>query len=105
MKKNYFIVKTEEKNICPDCSQTMKIIGSRKRAVKNILGERYILSLRRMRCETCNVIHTEIPDCIIPYKQYSKDAINTVIKGQCDYYLMENSTVFRWKKQNIPELQ
>lgn len=58
-----------------------------------------------MKCEKCNTIHTEIPDCMIPYKQYSKNAIKTAINGQCDYYNMEDSTVFRWKKQNIPDLQ
>ena len=104
-KKNYYVIKTDNENKCPDCMQTMKIIGSRKRIVKDIIGEQYVFSLRRMKCEKCNVIHIEIPDCIIPHKQYSKDAINTAIKGQCDYYTMENSTVFRWKKQNIPELQ
>lgn len=105
IKKNYYAIISDEKNICPDCNQTMKIIGSRKRTVKDISGEQYVFSLRRMRCETCNIIHTEIPDCIIPHKQYSRNAINTAIKGQCDYYIMEDSTVFRWKKQNIPELQ
>lgn len=104
-KKNYYAIISDEKNICTDCNQTMKIIGSRKRTVKDISGEQYVFSLRRMRCEKCSVIHTEIPDCIIPHKQYSKNAIDTAIKGQCDYYTMENSTVFRWKKQNIPELQ
>lgn len=83
----------------------MKVIGSRRRSVKNISGEEYIFSLRRMRCKQCNVIHTEIPDCMIPHKQYSKNAIKSAIKGQCDYYIMEESTIFRWKKQNIPDLQ
>lgn len=83
----------------------MKVIGSRKRTVKNVSGKEYIFSLRRMRCEKCRIIHTEIPDCMIPHKQYSKNAIKTAIKGQCDYYIMEESTISRWKKQNIPDLQ
>lgn len=78
----------------------MKIIGSRKRTVRDVFGEKYIFSLRRMRCEKCNEIHTEIPDCMIPHKQYSKNAIDTAINEKCDYYGMEESTVFRWKKQN-----
>ena len=99
------MIKTDKENKCPDCSQIMKIIGSRKRTIKDIYGESYIFSLRRMRCEKCNIIHTEIPDCIVPHKQYSKSAINTAVKGECDYYIMENSTIFRWKRENRPELQ
>ena len=91
--------------MCYVCGNKMKIIGSRRRTVKDISGEQYVFSLRRMKCEKCNAIHTEIPDCIIPYKQYSRDAINTAIKEQCDYYTMEDSTIFRWKKQNKPDLQ
>lgn len=94
-----------EENNCPDCYGKMKIIGSRKRTVKDISGEEYVFSLRRMRCEKCRIIHTEIPDCMIPHKQYSKNAIAATINGQCDYYIIEESTVFRWKKQNIPDLQ
>ena len=90
---------------CPDCGGKLKVIGSRKRTIKDISGEQYIFSLRRMKCGNCNRIHTEIPDCMIPHKQYSKNAIKTVINGQCDYYSMEDSTVFRWKKLNIPDLQ
>lgn len=42
---------------------------------------------------------------MIPHKQYSKNAIIAAINGQCDYYNIEESTIFRWKKQNIPDLQ
>ena len=104
-KKNYYIIICDEENLCPDCERKMKIIGSRKRTVKDISGEEYIFSLRRMRCEECHIIHTEIPNCMIPHKQYSKDAIAAAINRQCDYYNIEESTIFRWKKQNIPDLQ
>lgn len=99
------MIEKYEENRCPDCNQTMKIIGSKKRTVKDISGKQYIFSLRKMKCEKCNVIHTEIPDCIVPHKQYSKNAISMAIKEQCTYYIMEDSTVFRWKKENIPDLQ
>mgnify|MGYP003161019235 CR=1 FL=1 len=72
-KKNYYIIICDEENLCPDCERKMKIIGSRKRTVKDISGEEYIFSLRRMRCEECHIIHTEIPNCMIPHKQYSKE--------------------------------
>lgn len=99
------MISTREENVCPDCGNIMKVVGSRKRTVKDISGEQYVFSLRRLKCSKCNKIHTEIPDCIVPHKQYSKGAIDAAINIECDYFVMENSTVFRWKKEYIPDLQ
>lgn len=87
-KKRYYVIRNLAKVYCPDCSSKLKVIGSRKRTIKDISGEEYIFNLRRMRCENCNTIHTEMPDCMIPHKQYSKIAIKTAINGLCDYYNM-----------------
>lgn len=100
-KKNYYVIKTDNENKCPDCMQTMKIIGSRKRIVKDIIGEQYVFSLRRMKCEKCNVIHTEIPDCIIPHIMISKSVIRLMWENiQESYYInvtktMEHSLIVR----------
>lgn len=78
----------------------MRVRDSKPRIVMDETGEKYIFRLRRFRCENCKKIHTEIPDCIIPHKQYSKKAINAVCNGECSYYIADNATVWRWKNLN-----
>ncbi len=69
-------------------------------------GIEYIFNLRRFRCGNCQKIHTEIPDCIIPHKQYSQKVIEDILDGKCDYYVADDSTVWRWKKlQYTPDMQ
>lgn len=98
------MITSKEKNICPNCGGNLIIRDSKKRIVKNISGEEFIFSLRRLRCEKCHKLHEEIPDLIKPYKQYSKNAIEIAISGKCDFYAMEDITVYRWKKENTPSL-
>lgn len=63
-------------------------------------GIEYIFMFRRFRCDNCKKLHTEIPDCVIPYKQYSRKAIKKILNGACDYYVVDVSTVWRWKNAN-----
>lgn len=74
----------------------MKVRDSRKRTVLDESGEKYVFRLRRFFCDTCKNIHLELPDCVVPRKRYSKDAINMVVSGKCDYYIMDQSTIYRW---------
>lgn len=78
----------------------MKVRDSKHRKVRDESGVEYNFSLRRFRCNNCRKLHTEIPDCIIPYKQYSQKVLNDVLGGKCDYYVVDASTVWRWKNQN-----
>ena len=96
IKKNYYYIETKESNACPDCNERMKVRDSRKRIILDECGEKYIFSLRRFQCSTCKSIHLELPDCIIPRKRYSRNAINIVVNEKCDYYIMDQSTIYRW---------
>lgn len=60
-------------------------------------GEKYTFRLRRLYCEKCNKLHTEVPDFIEKNKHYSKNVIESVINGKCDYCAADNSTIYRWK--------
>ena len=100
LKKNYLIITTNEENKCPDCGGKLKIRDSKKRIVKDISGEEYTFNLRRFICSGCGKIHTELPDCIVPQKRYSKNAIETAVSGKCDYYIMDDSTIYRWTHPN-----
>lgn len=73
--------------------------------MRDIYGAKYTFNLRRLKCDKCNKQHEEIPDIIQPHKQYSRDTIKTAINESCDFYTMEESTVFRWRKENTPTLQ
>lgn len=88
---------TEESNRCPQCGNVMKVRDSKRRKVKDENGTEYIFSLRRFQCGNCQKLHLEMPDCIVPYKQYSKKVIDDVLNGRCNYYIVDTSTVWHWK--------
>jgi hypothetical protein len=45
-------------------------------------GAVHVLLIRRLYCENCRKIHHELPDCLVPYKRYEADVIESVIKGK-----------------------
>lgn len=97
--KNYYVVESAEKTICPDCKGEVIRKGNKKRKVLLEDGTPQIFSLKRFYCSKCDKIHTEIPDCIIPYKHYSQETINRVKSGLSDAFSGDDSTIRRWKKQ------
>ena len=84
-------------NYCPDCQGKLRIRDSRQRKIKDEIGNEYVFRLRRFQCVDCKKIHIEIPDCIEPFKQYSKNTIESILSGKCNYYTVDDSTVRRWK--------
>ena len=71
---------------------------SRKRKVKDAEGNTYVFHLRRLKCEKCGQVHTEIPDFIIQFKHYSKIAIEDYLNGKSDTIAADNKTLYRWRK-------
>lgn len=43
--------------------------------------ERRVYSIRRLKCDHCEKIHRELPDCFAPYKQYSVEIISGALDG------------------------
>lgn len=72
-----------EKNdkICPKCGGELKYYDSVKRIVRTKGGISKTISLRRFKCKECNSIHREIPEDIMPYKQYEAEIVLGVIEG------------------------
>lgn len=96
---NKYYVKSEEKSICPVCSNSiLKVIGSRERKVFKNSGETIILVIRRLRCCGCKRIHHELPDLIVPYKRYSSESIEAIVDGNEREVSCENSSIYRIKK-------
>jgi hypothetical protein len=94
-----FFVRSGEQHRCPCCDGALKVIGSRKRGYINELGERVVLIIRRLRCETCKQVHHELPDILVPYKRYSSKSIEAVVTGEEMLSVgADESTISRWRK-------
>ena len=96
-----FTITTDEVICCPLCSGGLFYRDSKLRMLKDLLGEVLHFFLRRLRCEACNKLHTELPSFIQPYRHYSSDAIQSVLDGgeagsDC---VADNSTIRRWKAE------
>ena len=88
--KDIIKIVSEEKSVCPICSEELKVLGRRKRVVINTDGNKEKLSIRRLRCSLCRKIHHELPDCVIPYKRHCVETIENIITGNtedicCDF--------------------
>lgn len=93
-----FFVRSKAQSICPCCNSQLKCIGSRVRKVKDSFGDIIKLRIRRLRCKTCNKIHHELPDLIIPYKRYDSNCIESVVTDdKATSVSADDSTLFRWK--------
>ena len=73
---------------------------SRRRNLKNLPGKVFHYMLRRMKCQSCSTLHTEIPDIIQPYKHYDSQTIQSVLDGseEAASCAADNSTIRRWKE-------
>ena len=76
----------------------MIVIGSRPRVWYQSSGERSVLVIRRLRCESCLKIHHELPDFLVPYKRYDADSIEGVLSEPPRTDIaVDESTLSRWK--------
>lgn len=97
-KRGYLVAVNHEPPLCPDCNSIMTVRDSKKRKAKDASGKEYLFSLRRLYCDQCDRLHTEIPDCITAFKQYDTKTIEGVISGDIDHFSGDNATMYRWKK-------
>ena len=67
--------------------------------LKDFLGELYRFFVRRLRCQTCKKLHTELPSIIQPYKHYGSEAIQSVLDGNEAGCAADNSTIRRWETE------
>ena len=93
---------------CPDCGKEMSHYDSVRRLVKGKDGTRYEIKLKRYRCKNCGKIHRQIPDKILPYKQYEAEIIQGVVEGSITPFLLDfedypcEMTMKRWREKYIP---
>ncbi|WP_240675871.1 DUF6431 domain-containing protein [Ammoniphilus sp. CFH 90114] len=75
-------------------------IGSRRRKCISECGESKVLVIRRLRCTQCRRIHHELPDCLVPYKRYEVNSIESVAMDPPAHedIAADDSTLYRWRK-------
>ena len=90
---------------CPECSGQLKYYDSVKRVVRTKTRQTNWIYIRRLRCMKCGVLHREIPNDLLPYKQYEVEVIKGVIEGliNCETLGFEDypceMTMNRWLSQ------
>lgn len=61
-------------------------------------GAKNRLVIRRKQCETCNKIHHELPDLLVPYKHYDAESIEgALVDPECTDVAADESTLLRWR--------
>jgi len=87
--------------ICPICSGELKVRDTKYRKLicttDDIVVKTY--RLRRLHCKTCGKLHTELPDCMQPYKHYEADAIQAEIDRSKENPNADESTLKRWRAE------
>jgi hypothetical protein len=96
---NIFTVISDEKLCCPFCDGFLVYRDSKLRTTRNLYGEARLFSLRRLKCQYCNVYHRELPNIIQPFKHYDSETIQFIIDGspEADMCAADDSTIRRWK--------
>lgn len=90
--------------LCPRCGGELIYYDCVKRYLRGKYGRRRRVILRRMRCDVCHSIHRELPDYILPFKQYDADIITGVLEGLITFETTgfedypSECTVKRWRK-------
>ena len=75
------------------------------RKLKDESGEEHLFRLRLLKCSDCGKCHAELPDCMLTFKHYSADVIENVKNGKTTCFPGDESTAYRWKKENTHTLQ
>ena len=95
---------------CPECGGTLKYYDNVKRIVRGKGGKKQCIKIRRVRCIICRRLHRELPEFMVPYKQYETEIIQGVLEGfiTSDTIGFEDypceMTMLRWTREKQPPL-
>ena len=94
-----FTVISNDEAPCPLCCGDLAYRDRVRRNRKDLFGETYLFSLRRLKCRRCSRHHRELPNIIQPFKHYDSETIQCVIDGSpdADMCAADDSTIRRWK--------
>lgn len=92
---------------CPKCGGVLRRYDDVRRIVRTKDRVSQIIQIQRLKCESCEMIHRELPDDLFPYKQYEAEIIRGVLEGfiTCETLGFEDFptelTMARWRSQKI----
>lgn len=92
---------------CPCCGGNLKYYDKVQRIVRTKGRASKQVKISRLKCVKCGAIHRELPDYIIPYKQYEVEVIKGVLEGliTCETLGYEDypceATIIRWISQKV----
>ncbi len=66
---------------CPNCNGELRYYDSVKRIVRTKYGKSRWITIYRLACKECGIIHRELPEYLLPYKHYELDIIMGFSKG------------------------
>lgn len=74
------MVRSEDET-CPKCGGVLKGYDRIYRLVRTKGRQTKSIKVRRRRCSDCGALHNELPDYILPYKQYEAEIVFGVLEG------------------------
>lgn len=95
---------------CPLCGGVLKYYDKVKRIIKSKGGLVRKIKMKRFRCTTCRKLHRELPEDVVPYKQYEAEVVNGVREGFITPDVMGfedypcEVTMKRWSRELHPSL-
>lgn len=95
--RDVYKIRNMESPFCPDCGMLLSGYDTRRRHVVESSGAVLWFKLRRLKCSSCNKLHLELPDFMVPKKHYEAKVIKDVLCGHPDSCPADDSTIRRWK--------
>lgn len=96
--KGMYYLSINEKLYCPFCGKELIYRDSRGRIWCHCNGPADKIMIHRMFCDTCNKLHTVLPDVLVPHKHYGASEIETVLESKERSDEVSDSTVARWRQ-------
>ncbi len=99
---------------CPLCEGKLSYRDSVRRILRKEGGCKETILIRRLRCQCCNALHRELPDCVLPFKQYEAEVISGVLDQVVtpddtdseDYPCIETMRLWlRWFQINLANIE
>lgn len=91
--------------ICPDCGSPLRLYDQVTRKIRSEYGKIEEIKIKRFRCEKCAKTHRELPNYLMPYKQFKTEIIKGFVNSLLNSDDLEyedfpsEETVKRWIKE------
>lgn len=72
---------TGDRSTCPKCGGDLRHYDTVKRIVRTKGGLKKRVKIRRVCCSKCGAIHRQLPEYLLPFKQYEAEVIFGVLEG------------------------